>query len=1095
MREIMRKLALTVSKSAKMKRWDGKVELSLEDLTASLAKPRTDGNKDGVCLIGGQLAGDQRKAQAVVHCDVLIYDIDGGQTLAEVEKIIDDTGVYGLIYTTFSNLTTKTRIQADHYETWAKRAGEAFPPNLDSMVAYLKSHKKEHIAAAHPEFDPKADLERFYVHDSEGHAYVVHHDPIEKFRVMLPLAERLIMTELGIGSRRSINAYKSIYHGVGQALGLKYDHACEDPSRLHYFPSVRKGEEGNYQARVCGTTAKLLNVKNYPRVEVKDKNTKTTAEGKRVPITTADFRVNDKNGVPIDLLKWEKNNFDFDIEGLLTNCLDDDMLKEDRAGKDGFHITCPFEDNHSSTGGLGTFCANGDGDRSWTIFCSHNSCSDHSKLHYLKEFILQGFVTAEDLGIKTEIAPTVEEISYERAEIERLARELGVDPSTLPDLSQVNVNDGEADAEELLRDFQDRALDGDSIKTAEEVAQESLADLATAYDIKTARTAIGRVRTKGCDVTPTDIVEMLAKSPMTRNRLSPLLKEVARLYDDSYVDLVNELKEIRSDSFILADKLAALYEKRKTGKDLHRELTYIAEYYFLERSTVVREYATYEENIVLQEHGESIKSYFPQLNAQWAKLRSGKSVVFIDMLRSREACAVECLSSDALDLWMRNKNITITLNQGTKNEKHIKKHVYKSWVEDSTLIREYDGITFDPGAPSDNTTGMFNLWSRRIGHNGFPIKPKEGDCSIITDHIRDVWCSGSVEDYNWVITWMADILQNPGRKPTTALVLLGPQGTGKSIIFEYAMGKMLGPYFGTSGSREDVVGRWSGHLIGKLLWLSEETLFAGDKVSMNRLKDRITSTTIDVEKKGIDKFSMPAFTRYVFTSNQIHALHLESDDRRFFVLGTATVHQRDTEYFTRMRNWLDAGGAEKFMHFLVNWNPEDVGLTWGSLLDAPTSELKRRQAEMSYDVSDTFFVELVKYGRITDTPSSIFMDSRVAWPVKVDPVQNGGSDGYILRADTIRSAFETYLKHHMGSSARFERSRFLALFMRYFGFTVEQVSRVQRGEGGPQRIMELPPREVVLRRAAKMNLITEADLNMALDDLNSHLYNDTSDVL
>ncbi|MCC0010882.1 MAG: DUF927 domain-containing protein [Hyphomicrobiaceae bacterium] len=391
-----RKLALTVSKSAKMKRWDGKVELSLEDLTASLAKPRTDGNKDGVCLIGGQLAGDQRKAQAVVHSDILIYDIDGGQTLAEVEKIMDDSGVYALIYTTFSNLTTKTRIQADHYETWAKRAGEAFPPNLESMVAYLKSHKKEHIAAAHPEFDPKADLERFYIHDSEGHAYLVHHDPIEKFRVMLPLAERLIMTELGIGSRRSINAYKSIYHGVGQALGLKYDHACEDPSRLHYFPSVRKGEEGNYQARVCGTTAKLLNVKNYPRVEVKDKaaigpRSKNRHDGPRL--------VTDKDGAAVNLDKLDRN---FDVERVLSETLDDDMIKADRAGKDGFHITCPYEDNHSNVGGLGTFCANGDDDRSWTIFCSHNSCHGNDRYDYLAEFVRQGFVTADDLGLKPE---------------------------------------------------------------------------------------------------------------------------------------------------------------------------------------------------------------------------------------------------------------------------------------------------------------------------------------------------------------------------------------------------------------------------------------------------------------------------------------------------------------------------------------------------------------------------------------------------------------------------------------------------------------------------------------------------------------------
>jgi hypothetical protein len=343
------------------------------------------------------------------------------------------------------------------------------------------------------------------------------------------------------------------------------------------------------------------------------------------------------------------------------------------------------------------------------------------------------------------------------------------------------------------------------------------------------------------------------------------------------------------------------------------------------------------------------------------------------------------------------------------------------------------------------------------------------------------------------MTWRADILQNPGVKRTTGLGLLGPQGTGKSIIFEYGIARMLGPYFGSSGSRDDVVGRWSGHLVGKLLWVSEETLFAGDKVSMNKLKDRITSTTVDIEKKGMDKFSMPSFTRYVFTSNQVHALHLEADDRRFFVLGTSAVHQRDTAYFTKMRQWLEKGGAEIFMNFLLKWDPEKVGLTWNALLDAPTSELKREQAEMSHDVSDLFFLELLRYGRITDTPSSVFIDARVAWPL-----QAGGDsekDSLVVNAESFRTAFEAYVRYHMGGSARFERGKYAAMFNRYIGSPIETLTRVKRLGGKFQRLIHLPPREVAIKRAIEMKYLASADLTIALDDVTSHLYNDSSDVL
>jgi len=1095
----MRKFALTVATKATESRWPKAQEQDLQFLHTVITHPRESDNKDGTCFVPGTLLGDSRKKEGVGSIDILVYDIDGGQALDGpngVDAKLEEAGIFGWVYSTHSHQSTKTKIKADHFEKWAKRVGAATtPPTLQGIIDYLGQHDKQHIVDANPVFDMSdmASAKKHFEHSSDGMHFIIHHDPLEKYRVVIPLAERIVFTDLALVTRKAIDAYKSIYHGVGKALGLVYDRKCEDPSRLFYFPSHRVGAQDQYVARVYGDieNPKLLNVNDYPRAHVHDETTKKTSDGKKAAVTASDFIVNDKNGVPIDLLRWERNNYDFDIEALLQQTLPDEMVKQARSDTSGggFHIECPFEANHTKSGGLGTFAANGDGDKSWVIYCSHNSCHEHKKLDFLKEFIKEGWITAEDLGVPlNEPSPKTEppvDYSFERMELERVARALGVDPSTLPDLSLVDLGESDVTDEAILTDYQDREKDGDSHLSPEEVAEQALIDLMNALNIREARGAIGRVRAKGCDVTASDIAEMLSKGPMTRVKLSPLVREVARLYEDSYIDLMEEIKTARQDTFDINERIANLYAKRKTGRDLHRELTYIAEYFFIDRATVAKHYAEYENDLVLQEYGESIKDYFPQLNAQWAKLRQGSNVVYIDMLKSRQECAVVCLNPKGLEQWMKNKNIIIPSDKKVKNRRYL----YKSWSEDSTLIREYDGITFHPGLPSSNNSGKFNLWSDKIGYKGFPLFPKSGDVSIITNHIKDVWCSGNDSDYNWVMTWLADILQNPGVKRTTSLVLLGPQGTGKSIIFEYALGKILGPYFGASGTREDVVGRFSGHLVGKLLWVSEETLFAGDKVSMNKLKDRVTSTTIDIEPKGVDKFFMPSFTRYVFTSNQVHALHLEADDRRFFVLGTSNIHQRDTKYFTNMRNWLDDGGAEKFMNFLLNWNPEDVGLTWNSLLDAPTSELKRRQAEMSYDVSDMFFLELLRYGRITDTPSSVFMEARVAWPLKGED----GSDTLSVKTESLRGAYEAYIRYHMGSGARFERGKFNTLFNRYIGVPLEQASKVKRVNKSFLRLVYLPSRESAIRRAVDLKYLTEADLLTALDDPTSHLYNEGED--
>ena len=56
------------------------------------------------------------------------------------------------------------------------------------------------------------------------------------------------------------------------------------------------------------------------------------------------------------------------------------------------------------------------------------------------------------------------------------------------------------------------------------------------------------------------------------------------------------------------------------------------------------------------------------------------------------------------------------------------------------------------------------------------------DFDIITDFsslIREVICDNNEEMYKYVISWIANIIQNHGLKNETALILKGLQGTGK----------------------------------------------------------------------------------------------------------------------------------------------------------------------------------------------------------------------------------------------------------------------------------------------------------------------------
>src|SRR5210317_1741264 len=78
---------------------------------------------------------------------------------------------------------------------------------------------------------------------------------------------------------------------------------------------------------------------------------------------------------------------------------------------------------------------------------------------------------------------------------------------------------------------------------------------------------------------------------------------------------------------------------------------------------------------------------------------------------------------------------------------------------------------------ADECSADFNLYK------GFNVVSKKGDWSLFRNHIRDVICSGNEEHFDYLIKWMARIVQDTGGdRPGIAVVLRGGRGVGKSIF-------------------------------------------------------------------------------------------------------------------------------------------------------------------------------------------------------------------------------------------------------------------------------------------------------------------------
>ena len=205
------------------------------------------------------------------------------------------------------------------------------------------------------------------------------------------------------------------------------------------------------------------------------------------------------------------------------------------------------------------------------------------------------------------------------------------------------------------------------------------------------------------------------------------------------------------------------------------------------------------------------------------------------------------------------------------------------WLE-SRRRREVHGIQYCP-----NNVGLrqqyLNLWL------GWGLEPAPGECSIVLDHIVQVVAGGDQQKAEFILNWCADVLQNPTRKPGVALVLRGPEGTGKSVL-----GAVLRRLLGernvvVNADKDRLLGRFNSALAGKILIQAEESFFAGDSRTADALKHLITGQTLEIELKFGRSFEIASFHRLLITSNHSQVIQASSEARRFVVCDVSARSQ------------------------------------------------------------------------------------------------------------------------------------------------------------------------------------------------------------
>ena len=263
----------------------------------------------------------------------------------------------------------------------------------------------------------------------------------------------------------------------------------------------------------------------------------------------------------------------------------------------------------------------------------------------------------------------------------------------------------------------------------------------------------------------------------------------------------------------------------------------------------------------------------------------------------------------------RNFYANQKIQDPNKPEKEITK---AQWWFEHPDRRQYKGITFDPS----NKTGpdYYNLW------RGLGVEPVAGDWSLFRELIFDVIAGGKQSIYEWVVAWLARIVQDPGgQRPGTAIVLRGKQGTGKGV-FANTFGQILGRHFLQIAQASQITGRFNHHLKDAVLVFVDEGFWAGDKQGEGAIKNMITEPFITLEQKGKDLIRVPNHVNLVMASNNDWVIPAGLEERRFFVLDVSDKHQQDKPFFKALVNQMENGGVEAMLYDLLRLDISGVDL-------------------------------------------------------------------------------------------------------------------------------------------------------------------------
>lgn len=260
-------------------------------------------------------------------------------------------------------------------------------------------------------------------------------------------------------------------------------------------------------------------------------------------------------------------------------------------------------------------------------------------------------------------------------------------------------------------------------------------------------------------------------------------------------------------------------------------------------------------------------------------------------------------------------------------------------IDENSLVKPEDLIlvsaeTFNPKSnneflKSENATYFLNKFKpsyyMQFDCNKIAMANFNIERTIIFDFILHLVNYNKRRAY-WVINWLAYFFQEL-KKAQVALVLIGVQGTGKNILFNQIIKPLWGKAFTKTINDKSLNTKYKGALVENVLFLNLDELSVNTSLTesqKNFIKALVTNLSATLEKKfkNLEQETL-LNAQILITSNEVDALEIESNDRRFTVFSTGetllNTNFLDLDCYETFSEALESE-LEKFACYLKNYS-------------------------------------------------------------------------------------------------------------------------------------------------------------------------------